>query len=88
MALLVWDEKTYRIYVRVRPEEVYAPTEEVQALVSEAECISEEYNALTEKLTKLFSKCQDWNLANDEIYAKNFKANQDKMKALKSLKKT
>lgn len=87
MAVLVWDEKTYRLYVRVRPDEVYAPTDEVTQLVSEAEHISKEYDALTEKLTGLFLKCQNWNLDNDEIYAENFKAQQNKMKALKSIKK-
>ena len=78
MAVLVWDERSYKIYVRVRPDELYAPTDEVKALVSEGEAISKEYNLLTERLTNLFSKCKDWNLKNDELFAANFKAQQEK----------
>lgn len=82
MAVLVWDEKTYKIYVRVRPDEVYAPSKEVETLVSEAENLAEESKILSEKLTNLFEKCKNWNLEHDEIYAANYKAQLDRQKSL------
>jgi len=78
MAVLVWDEKSSSLYVRCRPNDTFTPTEEIDNLVSEAEDIAKEYVALTERLTSLFTKCQAWNLSNDEIYAANHKAQANK----------
>lgn len=81
MAVLVWDDRSYKLYLRVRPDETYTPTEEVNTLVSEAEAISQEYAALAEKLTILFDKCTNWNLANDSTFATNYEAHQQKQKS-------
>ena len=81
MAVMVWDERSYKFYIRCRPNESYEPSDEVNSLVSEAEDISKEYHVLAERLTQMFSRCEKWNIANDKTYAINHKAQQDRKKA-------
>jgi hypothetical protein len=83
MALLVWDEKTYKIYVRCRTDEQFIPSEEVDKLVNEAEEISEEYSLLASRLTQLFDKCNRWNAKNDKIFAKNLTTQNTKSRFVK-----
>ena len=83
MALLVWDEKTYKLYVRCRTDETYIPSEDVTELVAEANSISDEYGVLASKLTKLFDECNRWNAENDKIFAKNLRTQNTKSRFVK-----
>ncbi len=83
MAILVWDERTYKLYVRCRPDENFKPDEHLEKLVSEATEISGEYSVLTEKLTSLFDKCNKWNVENDKKFAEAYAKKQTKFKVKK-----
>lgn len=83
MAVLVWDEKAYKLYVRCRTDESYVPSKDVKELVAEAERISEEYEVLASKLTKLFDKCNRWNAENDKVYAGNLATQNTKSRFVK-----
>jgi hypothetical protein len=80
MAIIVWDERTYKIYVRCRPNEEFAPDEQLTSLVSEANKLSNEYAVLADKLTQLFKLCEQWNLKHDEEFRINHKAQLSKFK--------
>ena len=83
MAVLVWDERAYKLYVRCRPDEKFKPDEQLEKLVSDAAEISGEYSVLAEKLTILFGKCNEWNVANDKKFAEAFAKKQTKFKMKK-----
>lgn len=83
MAVLVWDEKAYKLYVRCRTDETYIPTDDVQELVGEADLIAKEYDVLACTLTKLFGKCNRWNAENDKVYARNLTTQNTKSRFVK-----
>ena len=83
MALLVWDEKTYKLYVRCRTDEQFTPSVEVDMLVKDAGEISKEYDLLASRLAQLFDKCNRWNVENDKIFAKNLTTQNTKSRFVK-----
>lgn len=80
MPLLIFDEKSFELTIRCKPEETFAPDEEVKQLVSEFDGIRRDYLAINQRLSQLLPKCTAWSRKHDESLDAKLRKKEESLK--------
>jgi len=72
MAVVQWDEKTFKLFVRCSPTDNFQGDDVLSGLVENAETLVDDYKAFQKKLSGLLDECHEWNMKNDIGYKEKY----------------
>ena len=88
MAVIVFNEKTFNLHIKLGVGESFTPNERLEELDKEAKSLKGDFDLLSTRLQKFLNRCSDWNVEHDEDFAKNFKRAKAQREAIEKTKQT
>jgi len=82
MAILLFDEKNFKLTIRLNVEESFTPDEESKRLANKAIELRNKYTQLQAELKGLMLECKNWNCKHDS----NFKKRSEEIEKRNALK--
>lgn len=83
MAIIMFDEKRFKLNVRLKVGESFTPNSKLEVLNKEAEQLRNDYVLFSKRLQSFLHRCKDWNAENDEDFAKTLNESKQRMEKIK-----